>query len=262
MSIKLMSMVFETNLPTSEKFVLLAMTDYASETGESVYPSVATIVRKTSLSERTVHNCIKVLLDMGFLELVSEGGGRSNTNLYAINIGVLKGATVTKKGANDARKGATVTKKGAVVAPEPSLSVSNIPNNKPLSISANAETVYEPFNNQADLPQSFVDEYAPKKKGKDPRYNHVAYSMYYSITKRKPNQILIDDIIEIFGDSPDVEKARGCYRDWVAGGYHPQAANWIYWYRDGVPGYTKKSNEPAPFRPTTPDSDIYDAIIR
>jgi len=140
--------------------------------------------------------------------------------------------------------------------------ISQTTNHKSLNTSANADTVYEPFNIQADMPQSFVDEYAPKKKGKDPRYNHVAYSVYYSITKRKPNQILVDDIIDIFGDSPDVEKARKCYREGIARGDNPQAANWIYWYRDGVPGYTKKSNEPAPFRPTTPDSDIYDAIIR
>jgi len=86
-SIRLMSKVFDSELPSTEKFVLLAMADYASDSGESIFPSVETLSRKTSLSERAVQKSIKSLLLKGFLVLVEEGGGRSHTNLYRIEIG-------------------------------------------------------------------------------------------------------------------------------------------------------------------------------
>lgn len=88
MSIRLMSLIFESNLPTSEKIIMLAMADYASDSGESIFPSIATISRKTSLSESGVHNLIRSLLHKKYLILVGKGGGRK-TNLYKINVELL-----------------------------------------------------------------------------------------------------------------------------------------------------------------------------
>jgi hypothetical protein len=126
-----------------------------------------------------------------------------------------------------------------------------------------AEPEYEPFNNEADMPQSFVDEYKPRKYS-DARYNHVAYSTFYSITKRKPNKAIIDYVIETIGDKPDVPLLRKCYTEWIARGYNPQAYKWLEWYVDGIPErlVKKDKNTTAPWSPTPPDADYYDIINR
>ena len=113
------------------------------------------------------------------------------------------------------------------------------PENKP-------EPVYSEFNNQADMPQEWAEEYLPKKQTKkpknqpDPRYLHIAYSTFYSITKRRPNKELVDLVIDILGDNPDVERARACYVEWLSRGYNPMSLKWLDWYVTGIPGYQKK----------------------
>jgi len=108
------------------------------------------------------------------------------------------------------------------------------------------DPIYEPFNNQADLPQSFVDEYLPPKKEKkpkhqpDPRYTHIAYSAFYSVTKRRPNAEMVDKIIEVLGDNPEVERLRACYIEWVERGFNKMSYKWLTeWYLTGIQGYSK-----------------------
>jgi hypothetical protein len=112
-----------------------------------------------------------------------------------------------------------------------------LPNGKP-------EPEYEPFNNQADMPQSFVDEYQPKKIKKekhqpDPRYTHPAYQLFYAITSRRPNKELVDQIIDILGDHPEGERAKKCQVEWIARGYNPNSIKWLDWYVSGIPGQKK-----------------------
>ena len=274
-----MTKVFETKLESSEKFILLAMSDYASDDGESVYPSVESLSRKTSLSERTVQRSIQTLMEMGWITMVDEGGGRSNTNLYRINqeqfvylppkkkkARYVKGDTTPIKGDTQSIKGDTVSINDATMAPEPLLSVSNPLVNRHMS-AKNAdipEPVYEEFNNQADMPQSFVDEYKPakppKKSKSDPRYLHIAYSAFFSITSRRPNRELVDTIIELIGDTPDTDKLRACYKEWLMRGYNQNSIKWLEWYRDGIPGI--KRNEVKSFRPTEENDPYFDAVRR
>lgn len=96
MSVNLMSIVFKapiTDLRTDKgmvvsastcAFVLLALADNANENGESIYPSIATLCKKTKLSEPTVIKAINALRTAGILELV--GASRLRTNQYNINI--------------------------------------------------------------------------------------------------------------------------------------------------------------------------------
>jgi hypothetical protein len=151
MSIRLMSIVFECSLPTTEKFVLLAMADYASDSGESIFPSIATLARKTSLSDRSVQRSIQSLLEGRYLDMVREGGGRNHTNLYRIRVARFseeKGKAVTPieaeelKGDTVSKKGDTVSKKGDAVSPEPSLTIKEPPVAAP-SKSLHGEPVYE-----------------------------------------------------------------------------------------------------------------------
>ena len=123
MSIKLMSKVFDSDLPTTEKFVLLAMADYASESGESIFPSIATLAQKTSLSDRSVQNAIQSLIEKGYLELACKGGGRKNTNRYRILCSRFSESStpIPEKGETGTGKGETGTEKGAARSPDPSL---------------------------------------------------------------------------------------------------------------------------------------------
>ena len=76
MSIKLMSAAFSTKIPTTQKFVFVALCDAANDQGEC-YPSVRTLCEKTSLKDRAVRSSIKWLVDNGFM-VIQERKARSN----------------------------------------------------------------------------------------------------------------------------------------------------------------------------------------
>ncbi len=83
MSIKIMSAVWEFGPPKqAERFVLLALADYANDDGEC-WPSIAGIQRKTCMSERGVQTIIRRLEVDGWVT-VSIGNGRKNCNNYKI----------------------------------------------------------------------------------------------------------------------------------------------------------------------------------
>lgn len=83
MSIKLMSAIWESGpARQSDRFVLLAIADYANDEGEC-WPSIGGICRKTCLSERGVQTVIRRLENDGWLS-IDAGGGRKNCNLYTV----------------------------------------------------------------------------------------------------------------------------------------------------------------------------------
>jgi hypothetical protein len=61
-----MTRVWDLELPDSDKIVLLALADCANDEGHC-WPSVASLVRKCSKSERTIQASIKRLVDEGLL---------------------------------------------------------------------------------------------------------------------------------------------------------------------------------------------------
>lgn len=66
MSVRCMTRVWDLDLPDSDKIVLLALADCANDEGHC-WPSVASLVRKCSKSERTIQASIKRLVDEGLL---------------------------------------------------------------------------------------------------------------------------------------------------------------------------------------------------
>lgn len=66
MSIALMTAAFRAEIPTTQKFVLLALCDCANDQGEC-YPSIQNLQAKTSLRERAVQGAIAWLEANGFL---------------------------------------------------------------------------------------------------------------------------------------------------------------------------------------------------
>jgi hypothetical protein len=83
MSIKVMSRIWESGPESlTDRFVLLAIADYANDEGEA-WPSVAGIMRKTTLSERGVQTTIRRLEANGWLA-IQTGNGRKGCNNYTI----------------------------------------------------------------------------------------------------------------------------------------------------------------------------------
>lgn len=95
MSIKVMSLVWDSDLETPKKFVMLFYADRGSDEGENVWPSVATVARKTSYTPRTVQLVTKQLVSDGLL--TPDGKGPKGTNRYKINIDAVKSYRVAEK---------------------------------------------------------------------------------------------------------------------------------------------------------------------
>lgn len=101
MSIRLMSDVWRTDLPTVEKMVLLVIADHANDEGTQAYPSQATIAMKASISVRTVQRSVNSLVDRGYIRMFKGAGGSANCredrrpHLYQININKLRADMVT-----------------------------------------------------------------------------------------------------------------------------------------------------------------------
>lgn len=71
MSVKVMAQVWDESEATGNaRLVLLAIADSCDHDGTNAWPAVATIARKTLLSERTVQRKIKELCELGELLVV------------------------------------------------------------------------------------------------------------------------------------------------------------------------------------------------
>ena len=77
MSIKLMTAVWQLQLTHTDKLVLLALADNASDEG-LCWPSVTTLMRKTCLSRRGVQAAVARLQAEGHLERVFRDGRSTN----------------------------------------------------------------------------------------------------------------------------------------------------------------------------------------
>jgi len=84
MSVKVMGLVWESDLPRDEKFILLSYADHADHNGDSVFPSVTLISWKTGYSERQVQRITKKLIDKKIL--IEDGESMYGTNLYRVDL--------------------------------------------------------------------------------------------------------------------------------------------------------------------------------
>ena len=97
MSIRVMTEVWKTSLPTTEKMVLLVIADHASDDGTEAWPSQATIAKKCSISVRTVQRSVNTLVRHGYLRLEKRAGGSVDCredrrpNRYTIILSRLRG---------------------------------------------------------------------------------------------------------------------------------------------------------------------------
>jgi hypothetical protein len=79
-----MSLVWKTNLDSTEKLVLLYYADKAHDDGSSIFPSKQRVANGCSLCKRTVQKVTKGLIQAGILRV--EGRSKYGTQRYSIDI--------------------------------------------------------------------------------------------------------------------------------------------------------------------------------
>lgn len=112
----------------SDRFVLLALADYANDEGEC-WPSIAGIMEKVCMSERGVQTVIRRLQADGWLE-ISVGSGRKNCNAYTIKNPAGNAPRRKCTPQMDAETPQMDAKNPAGDAPEPSRTINNRQSNK------------------------------------------------------------------------------------------------------------------------------------
>ncbi len=126
LSIKVMSRVWESDLLSSDKFILLAFADHSDDSGYC-YPSLHRVAWKCGVSKDTIRRAIARLVFKGIVTIVRPGTGRGHTTLYRISTEkgsnlqplFLKGShPATERVAPEAIKGSTlVIRESSVLEP-------------------------------------------------------------------------------------------------------------------------------------------------
>lgn len=84
MSIRVMTWVWdESRSRGTDRLVLLAIADSASDSGGNAWPAVATLARKAGVDERTVQRSVKRLVKLGELA-VEPAAGQHGVNVYRV----------------------------------------------------------------------------------------------------------------------------------------------------------------------------------
>lgn len=120
MSIALMTLVWELDLPPGEKLVLLALADQANDNGAQCWPSVDTIARRSGQGERTVRRALASLETKGHLTRDHRDGTSTKYRVHPCQIGTPAKKTPLPK----------TTKTPAKLAPKPSRTINDLPNGK------------------------------------------------------------------------------------------------------------------------------------
>jgi hypothetical protein len=91
MSNKLQGMVWDIPCPTpSQKLLLLRFADFASDSGDSIFPSNDRLAAELQCSARNVQYILSGFRKIGLIELLHKGGGGpGDTNHYRLNVGIL-----------------------------------------------------------------------------------------------------------------------------------------------------------------------------
>ena len=78
---------------------------------------------------------------------------------------------------------------------------------------------------------------------------HPAIQAVREVTKKYPPKDVMDVLIRVIGENPDVEKLRSCYETWRLRSYNPLNFEWVTsWYVSGIPsagprGYAKPKSD-------------------
>lgn len=119
MSIRVMALVWDSNLRSMERLVLLAYADHADHDGNNVYPSLGTIARKTGLSRRSVMRIRTRLEDAGIM-VATARNDREPTCFRIAKERIASDAPSLSKPRDTASLGTQTTPPRDTVSPKPS----------------------------------------------------------------------------------------------------------------------------------------------
>lgn len=142
---------WEVKLPYSQKYVLLALADMASDPPPWMcYPSLETLSKRTNLSRRTLIRLISNLKNRGLVRITKRYGISNNYELIAQNTSVL---SVTGDSEGSAQSDTTPVSSLSLVTTMavPSMSLPQCPNWHYTSVTNDTQTYKEPINNQSIL---------------------------------------------------------------------------------------------------------------
>lgn len=124
MSVKLMAIVWELDLPPGEKLVLLALADQANDHGTQCWPAVATIAKRSGQGVRTVRRALENLQKAGHLTRDHRHGTSTQYRVHPCQNGsTAKLAPLPKRQDTPAKLAATPAK----LAPKPSITTNEPP---------------------------------------------------------------------------------------------------------------------------------------
>lgn len=149
MSIKVMSAIFESDLPPSKRLVMLALADHANDEG-ICYPSIARLCLRTGMKERTVQTHIRELEAGGHLSR-EMNKGRGGSNLYHLTPAKSAPPQELPPAENNTPPPQKTAQTPAKSAPKPSLN-HNEPSEEPLLFPLEAKR----RNPETDLPSGWV----------------------------------------------------------------------------------------------------------
>lgn len=175
MSVKVMSMVWDSKLPRDQKYILLCLADFGNDEGKSIYPAVGYIAWKTGYSDRRVQEILSDLRTRGIVGVDFEGS-EYGTNEYTINLSKIptrepyrppKNGRPTKPGAksapgleNPVRKKQNPVRKTAEPGAKSAPNTLDKPLDKPLDfVTPDGVTGKQisAFNPTQDIPTEFSD---------------------------------------------------------------------------------------------------------
>lgn len=81
LSVKMITTALDVPCSSTDKLVLLVLANYADDDGRNCFPSVATVVRQSGLSERTVQMAFGRLEKAGYLQVIHR---RGRSNLFRV----------------------------------------------------------------------------------------------------------------------------------------------------------------------------------
>jgi hypothetical protein len=136
MSVKVQTMVFEADLKSAtRKVLMLCLADKANADGTGVWPSQRTIARETHLDRKTIRTLLGQLVDEGLL--VEKGSSPHRTQIYDISLQKLRRALhvdmrgenspiENEMGENSSEMGESRTLDGGMAVPKPSRTIINL----------------------------------------------------------------------------------------------------------------------------------------
>lgn len=98
MSIKLMTLAWDLPLSPTIKLVLLALCDWANDTG-FCWPSMVTISRRASISKRQGQRVMGELIAANLIDVVANEQGGRTSRRYQLNVSALRGGDTGDTGA-------------------------------------------------------------------------------------------------------------------------------------------------------------------